>query len=471
VFCLGWLEPLPGLLIFLILVVAVLQMLRSVAPDGTATFSPPAFVWLVVLASVWAGLGGAGHFVFANPDWHTRDAVYADLIYGAWPPGYAEVDGMPLVLRSATGFFLVPAALAKLIGIESARYLLFAWSALGAFLFLCLLPLPARFGSRLVLVSLLVVGFSGMDYAAIFLVHGHPPMFPLPLEWWRPWSYTSLTAQLFWAPNHALPLWLGASLLYRHRESDALMSISLLVPSLALLWTPFAIGLLPWAVLFTWQRRRTSKRAPTAAQWLATMSFLVLLLGYLSRPGAEALPFSLGAALDAGNAIVAQWTIVETLLAYVQFIGFEFALLALLLRPETRTDRQALWLLGAILLLLPLFRIGPSNDLLLRMSTPCLVMLLILVLEELRRPGMEASALVRKATLVAVLVIGAITPGFEIARALIWKRTPPNYGQSLVEAQRGYLAPHYLGKLDLPALRVVFKTPQPVPTGTWRAPP
>jgi hypothetical protein len=472
VFCVGWLETVPGVMLSLLIFAAVAPLFLHLSIADISPPQPAALAWLFALAALWAGLGGAGHFVFANPDWHTRDAVYSDLIYGTWPPAYRLDGEIHLVLRSATGFFLAPAALAKIAGIGAARWLLYAWSALGTLLFLLLLPLPARLGPRLVLLSLAVVGFSGLDYPAILTVHGHTPMFPLPLEWWRPWTYTSLSGQLFWAPNHALPLWLGTALILRHRDSDALPAVVLVLLPAALLWTPFAIGLLPWAAWALWQRRQpvaTLLRATEPFQWAAALALTAVLLAYLSRPGMEATPLAFDSFSNSAGGAAAGWSTVETAIAYLQFAAFEFGILALLLRPATVASRQMLALALTLLLALPLLRLGPSNDWMLRISTPCLVALLVLVLAEFSGPAIELRRSWRAAGLVVVLATGAITPGFEIARALLWKPTPPNYGQSLVEAQRGYLAPHYLGKLDLPLLQWLFKVPTLVPPGKDRS--
>lgn len=297
------------------------------------------------------------------------------------------------------------------------------------------------------------------------------PFFPLPLEWWRPWTYTSLSAQLFWAPNHALPLWLGMLLLYRNRDSANLPALGLLMLPLLLLWTPFAVGLVPWYFLAAWKRSESlseALRATTGLQWLAALPFLALMLAYLSRPGVEATPVLIGPVGASANSGAATWSTLDMLVAYVQFAAFEFGLLAMLLRPRQIEQRQALGVAVALLLLLPLIRIGPSNDWMLRISTPCLIVLLILVLAEFdnRAPG-RRDRLQRTGLLVA-LGLGAITPGYEIARALIWNRTPPNYGQTLVEQQKGYLAPHYIGRLDHVALQRIFRPPSPVPAGTDR---
>lgn len=474
VFVLGWLKPLPGLILAGLLAWAVHRICADMTAADKAKRSLAAMAWLLGLAFAWSALGGAGHLVYANLDWRTRDAVYADLILSTWPPSYGMEGGVALILRSATGFFLAPAAVAKLAGLGLAPALLLAWCALGVFLFFLLLPLPAAFNRRLLLLSLAVVFFSGMDYAAIVLVHGQTPVFPLPLEWWRPWTYTSLTGQLFWAPNHAIPLWLGTVLIHRHRDSPCLPGLGIVLLAVLLFWTPFAVGLAPWLAWALWQRRaRVASALSDIAlpHWLVASSLGTLGIAYLSLPGIDPIPLQLGAGAGSNGTGTGAWSLPDTLTAYVQFAAFEFALLALLLRPSSITMGQARGLAVALLLLLPLVRIGPSNDWMLRISTPCLIVLLLLTLAEFDRPVADHRQTLRRSALLLALVIGAITPMFEFGRALTWQRTPPNYGKTLVEQQGGYRAPHYLGRLDSPALQAVLRPPSPVPAGPARRAP
>lgn len=469
VFALGWMESLPGLIIVTLLAAALLQLVRQL-PHRSATHEYKTWIWLLVLASLWAAFSGAGHFFYANPDWRTRDTVYADLILATGPPGYDLHDSGAWVLRTAMGYFLPPAMLTRLAGIGFAPLLLFIWTALGAALFLLLLPLPGRFGGRLVALGFLVIVFSGMDFPAIILIHGHVPIFPLPLEWWRQWTYTSLTGQLLWAPNHALALWLGTALFYRHRNDPILPALGLVLTPLLLLWTPFAlVGLLPW---FLWAMFRISHSTPSGLlrpkvmQWLFAVAMTAVLVFLFSRPGVEAtltLSDPLGSAQSPRTAA----GILAQIPDYIQFAAFEFGLLSMLLRPRRSETRQALALAASLLLLLPLIRLGPSNDWLLRVSTPSLLILLILTLDEFEAPVRNVTDSMRRVGLIAVLALGAITPFFELSRTVLWPRTAPNYGQSLVE-QQGFMPPHYIGRLDLSTTGTLLRMPSPVPRADQR---
>lgn len=469
VFLFAWLEWPLAITALALLSIALVQLLRQL-PSRPLPYSGFAPALIVIIAVLWSSLGGAGHLVYANIDWETRDTVYADLILAAWPPSYGVHDGAPLMLRTAMGYFLPPAALTKLAGIEWATMIILGWTALGVALFLALLPLPRQFGWRLALVALAVVFFSGMDYLGVLLVLGHVPIFPTPLEWWRQWTFSSLTAQLFWAPNHALALWLGAALVFRHRFDFAMPSLALVMLPLLLLWTPFAvIGLLPWVLWSLWVARLSLLRAfqrTGAAQWLSAI-LLTSIIGSLFATKGVATDFAprVGAYGPTGQIGGLD---LELVLNYIQFAGCEFVILALLLVPFVGALRGEFALAVGLLLLIPLFRFGPSNDWALRVSTPSLVILMIVTISVLVDGLNDRLKLRRQIPILVVLLIGALTPYFEFSRAVLWRRTAPNYGESLVEQQRGYLAPHYIGRLDRPELQIIFKKPGLVPNAQER---
>lgn len=452
-----------------LLSIALVQLLCQL-PSRPFPYTGFALVLIAMVALLWSSLGGAGHLVYANIDWETRDTVYADLILSAWPPSYGMHDGAPLMLRTAMGYFLPPAALTKIAGIKWATMILLGWTALGVTLFLALLPLPRQFGWRLALVALAVVFFSGMDYLGVLLVLGHVPIFPTPLEWWRQWTFSSLTAQLFWAPNHALALWLGTALFFRHRFDFPMLSLALVMLPLLLLWTPFAvIGLLPWVLWSLWIPRGSwlpALRQTSAIQWLGAI-LLIAIVGSLFATKGVATDFAPRAGTYGPTGQIGDFD-PELLLNYIQFAGCEFLILALLLVPFVGTLRREFTLAVGLLLLIPLFRFGPSNDWALRVSTPSLVILMIVTISVLADGLNDTLRLRKQIPILVVLLVGALTPCFEFARAILWRQTPPNYGESLVEQQRGYLAPHYIGRMDRPELQAIFKKPGLVPNAQER---
>ena len=410
---------------------------------------------IVAAALIWCAFGGAGHFSAATIDWTVRDAVLGDLVYGEWPVSYAEKDGIHYILRSAIGYFLPAAALAKVAGIQLADLALYLWTVLGTALFLLSLPLPRQTVLRLVFLLLLVVMFSGMDLLGVVSYQGDWPEFPGRLEWWTQFSYSSLSGQLFWAPNHVLPIWLASSLFYRHWHNPEFPPLALLLVAMLPIWTPFALpGLAPFLLLaglqFYVSGRRQLPRLPllSAILVVALMGrFLTLNIGDISTTS------SIHRAPDA-----------ETyLLSYVSFVLLEFGALALALSLRLRHSQGILWIAASTLALLPFVVFGPSNDLLLRASVPSLIMLMILTLT-LFQSGSHASAHDSMPWLIVIILsIGAFTPLHEIGRATTVRRWQPNYEPTLIDQQGGAFPAHYVGRLDRADLRLLLRDPAIVP--------
>ena len=468
----GWLRLPYAIVAVVLMVVSLWQFLRNPHLQWRQPYTTGALLLIVATGFAWCSLGGAGHFFCTNPDWIVRDTVLGDLTLTPWPPAYSEVDGVHHILRTAFGFFFPAALVGKLAGMDVVDVALYLWTALGASLFLLLLPMARRAGWLLLLMLTVALFFSGMDYLGIVLLTGITPLFPLRLEWWVPFSYSSLTGQMHWAPNHALPLWLVTTLFYRHWGHRTFPALVVILLPLLVIWTPFAVvGILPFLgiAVMRWAKqddqgtliKRFRDSGLTimqlvAAAGLTYLTVRLLTLDIAAIPGAPTIDVAPNPS--------------GFVLKYLLFVLMEFAILALLLAREIRHSQGLFWLSFAILALLPLYQYGPSNDTMLRLSTPCLVILLILTLDLVK----QRSALPKLRMLPGsawavgiVLLIGACTPFNEMWRAATFRRTPPNYGVSLVEHERGE-PPHYVGRLDSKDMIELLRTPARVPTRSER---
>ena len=410
---------------------------------------------IVTAALVWCAFGGAGHFVAASIDWQARDVVLGDLVYGDWPISYAIRDGVHYILRSAIGYFLPAALFAKMLGIQVVDLALYLWTALGAALFLLSLPLPQRPGLRLLLLLLVAVMFSGMDLLGALAYWGEWPEFPVRLEWWTRFSYPSLSGQLFWAPNHALPIWLGTTLFYRHWQHPAFPPFALLLCSLLALWTPFALlGLAPFFLLSVLQYG-VSQNQKIPLTPLITTILVMALMGRLLTLNIDEIP--------ATSSLQQAGTAKGFVLSYLGFALLEFGALSLAMSLRLRHSCGILWISVATLGLLPLLVFGPNNDLMLRASAPSLVMLLILTLTIFQPANTPPAQGTKPWLIVAMLSIGAFTPIHEFGRAVMVRRWLPNYDHTLVDQQHGVLPPHYIGRFDRVDLQWILRDPAIIP--------
>lgn len=214
IFLLTWFKPGYGVPLALLLALGCVLALRTGAAPLEARShwrGPTPLQWLALLAValLWTALGGAGHLFYANHfDWHVRDALLLDLSRVTGP---LAVQALPSheswILRCPLGYYLVPALLGRLVGLQWAQLGLLLWTYLGVVLVMAQLAL-VRQGWKFIGLMLLVLPlFSGMDWLGGLLLFNPQPLFSTAhIQWWAMlFQYSSNSTLLFWVPNHTLP--------------------------------------------------------------------------------------------------------------------------------------------------------------------------------------------------------------------------------------------------------------------------
>lgn len=415
---------------------------------------------VIIVACAWTVLGGTAHLFYANADWHTRDAVLHDLVSSGWPVGYGPWQGSATLLRTTVAYFLPAALFGQLAGLGAAHYALMLWTALGTSLFLLQVQslLPARRGG-VALAMVVIVLFSGLDVLGWLLGFGmrfiqHWTL-TMHLEWWALfYQYSSMTTQLFWVPNHALGGWLAIGLLYRHQRDADIDPLLPILMVAVLLWSPLtAFGLAPfvlWKAGATLLTERTLRLlhpkvwGPALLVGLPVLAYLGLDSGGISK--------GLTDNLEALQVIrLAQFFLLEAGL-----IGF----VILAIRPSTQVVLALL-----ILAALPFIHLGPSNDLVMRASIPGLTVLAIGSCLALFEPVTGRRAMARNILLPVLLIVGAVTPIQEIARALLYPRWPVNLTATLVGASCNTYPPHYVAHVSNGLFQRMMRAPQAMALG------
>jgi hypothetical protein len=398
-------------------------------------------LWIaIVVACAWTACGGTGHLVFANADWHVRDAVLHDLVATPWPVGYPAPDGAMRLLRAPLGFYLPAALVGKWGGLMTAHAAMAAWTATGATLFLLqmLSRLPSRLGSALTAAAVIVL-FSGLDVIGMLL---HAPGaaahwdITWHLEWWAErYQYSSMTTQLFWVPNHALCGWVAAGLLMRSPRGAIEPVLPILIVGAAL-WSPLtALGLVPFALLRACESMRRSLELAHPRVWLPAAIVGLAVAAYLTLDSSR-IPrsWTLG---SGGN-------VLSDLSRQAEFFVLEAGLVGGVILALRRSCAVALALV--ILALLPLASFGEANDFVMRASIPSLAVLAMAAAGRLAAPAVSAAGHAKKVLLGVLLALGAVTPFQEFARAAVLPRWRINAHATLIDAACGRYPPHYVAR-------------------------
>ncbi len=448
---------------------------------------------VVLVVFLWVGLSGVGGYVWQNEDHAYRNAMYLLLTEQKWPLIKEVLTESGLQGRGIVyyiGSWLPAAAVGKLFGTQVGWAMQYLWAAAGILLMYAQICVYRKKISVWPLA--LLIFFSAPDALGVLL--GTPDTFQVfgetHLEWWpQYYQFSSITTQLFWVYNQAVPAWLFSALVFLGEKPRNLVFLSSLLLLTSTL--PF-LGMLPFLVYLMIRRSVWGKGYRPVRSLLAeclhnwgsaqnlmgggvTMALsavylsgnhsmreslqvlnserrvLILFIGMalaiavfwvlavLAMKGWGHLLLRLSAAAGAVAVIwrirslpYEQWqTPVYYWINLTFFYAVEAGVFFCLLYSMVK-DRKLFVLNGIWLYVIPLVLIGHSNDFCMRASIPGLFLVMLWCIrafdiwESMRG---SRSYRIRICLLAAVLAVGAVTPLHEMKRGLVHTR---NYYENAV---------------------------------------
>jgi len=306
--------------------------------------------------------------------------------------------------------YLVPALAGKIGGVQVAGLALLVQNIVifsGVFYFI--VPRNRSFGAAVFIIGIFCL-FSGWDIAGTglrYFLSGGLPRYNLIEAWAVLFQYSSQITQLFWVPNHAIPGWVFVCIYLRWLRGEA--SLGLLLASVALFasWSPLsALGMVPFAAYAGIKSliERRLKAADIVMFAAAAMAALPMLI-YEKLESASV-----------AHSFLWQDPFFSTI--YPFFISFEvlpFVALIFFARRKQQALDFTLLVCFIVLLALPFYKIGISDDFAMRSSIPALAILAVLLAVEC----VESQARVWKTCAFAALAIGSVTGLLEIRRAVV----------------------------------------------------
>jgi hypothetical protein len=417
IFCMGWLRLSIAIPVIVILVWVLWQLLSRNQEIQTESYPLRSTFYVLLFTGLWVFLSGVGGYAFQNWDHHWRNAVLRDLITYSWPVVYSSPQRGPITMLVYYVGYWLPAALAgRLLGWNFANLILFLWTWLGVLL--TVLHLNLKLKTSLFKAALLLIFFSGMDsLGSLFFVSEYPTLWP-PIQHLEIWAgnlqYSAFTTQLFWVFNQAVPAWLCIALILEsnslpseiQKQASGLQNIlaqKTFIWSLCFFFAPLAsIGLLVYlSIDWLEQIPKIIKTRLEGFRFdLLFASILVVLISYLF--------FSSNTA--------AQERGLQSLALKDVFVFFllEGGILWLLLAPRLWRDPR--WAVtGIMLFIMPFIQLGNGRDFVMRASIAPLFYLMTMSGETIFQ---KSSPRVLLFTIYVLLLIGALTPLYEINRSV-----------------------------------------------------
>jgi len=459
IFALGWLRPVIGLPVAAATLLGLGAWVRQISGSATEPVSDPRgpidlkrLAAMLLLVLIWVSLSGVGGAGFQNQvGAEKHNAVLKDLVERPWPVTYGD-DEATATLVCSVAHYLPAAAVGKRLGWTAANVTLWLTTLIGAALaLLWFSQLLGRLSTR---ATVLFIAVGGLDLVGAFLAEGQVPSGMAHVERWaQHWQYSSNTTLMFWVPQHALCGWIGAALVMRaalgRRSSHSLVFLL----GLCALWSPFvAIGLAPLvlAALFA-----TRARAAFSLGNLVAAPFLLATaaLFYLSRESAITVEW-IWNAVDLP--LLWPWLALFLLLE----VGLYMLFCTELWSGGDRAERAIASTVAAFLLLLPMFRIGIFNDLVMHASIPALFILWAFVARQLLSHPWRTETRI----LAVLLILGSFTAVSSIVRSIgRYTFGPPDKAVVWNVTQLpGTIAQQHLGRPDSFFSRWIAPPPAPL---------
>ncbi len=424
-FLFGWVRLTIAIPLALILIFTLYKLLFTnyQLPSSLFPLSSTTIYWLL-LTAFWLLLSGIGGYTFQNWDHNWRNVVLRDLMNFDWPVYYAQPESGPVkMLVYYVGFWLPAALIAQFTNWQIANFALFAWSLLG--LLLVTQQLGNFFKTSNFKATLLFIFFSGLDVlGTLFFAKDYPTILP-PITHLETWAgnlqYSSFTTQLFWVFNQSIPAWLCIALIVilshkatkylsavepetlRSAQSDTRSEIILLW-SLCFFFAPLAsVGLLPYILIELIKQtdfKSPFKHLNPAIILSSIIIFLLSSFFFTANTAAQSRGFQ-SLPLD----------------KYLAFFLLEGGILWLVLAPSKYKDPR--WIITGILLaVIPFIQLGSDRDFVMRTSIAPLFYLMLLTGETIFNKSASHVSLLTRYSLLALLVLGSLTPLYEINRSI-----------------------------------------------------
>ncbi|NIJ53248.1 hypothetical protein [Dyadobacter arcticus] len=373
-FALGWFRWQYSVPVTFIFAYLFFTQLRNGQTNERYQMSRGNMLWLLLAACFWTFCTGVGGLSFQIADHQAHNAKFYDLFKNPWPTYFPEKRQYACYYF---GYFIVPAAISKVLGHLSVTALL-AWTVLGYWLALQWLYLLLRNRKLLIVLFLFLGGVGHLVKVAFYLFMTSEP-FHVATFYSEIWS---IFDQSIWVTSQIIPILLLSSILiYDAFITDRVEDMFLPI-TLCFLWAifPSIIFVLLFGIIFLkkyageWQQLFTFKLLTPLV--LAGIAFLPIFIFLRSSDG---MPV---------NGFIWQFEpLAEIMAEYFVGVVLDLILIFLIIR-ELRgvDDLVPYWFAMATLALFVImstYRIGYWNDWFVRGYNPLLYMMLLLIVRSL----------------------------------------------------------------------------------------
>ena len=411
-FLIGNVRSIISIPLSILLLIALYKAIKNSPKMKVRLFENKKIMIIIVLIIGWVLLSGIGGFIWQNSwDHKFRNALFRDLVFHNWP----VVQGNR-ALCYYFGFWLPAAIFGKFFGLTAGYAFQVIWAIIGIF---TAFGLMCQYLGKVKIRNLIIFAlFSGLDIV-LFLIFSKPTIMQTittilngtHLEWATTYfQASSNTTALFWVYNQIIPFWLGMMLLLLQKNNRSIAFIY----ALMLLYCPFPlVGLAPVMVYFVFRKQenineknifkniyKKIKNVCTFENIVAIFLALILALFFKSNLATNKINFL---SIDK-----------NILFSFIMYFFFEYIIYLIFIYKNNKKD-PILFILLITMAVYSFIKLGGGADFSMRTNFPLIFYIMLLVMSDLQNNNMNK---LKKALLICILCIGAITPMTEFIRTL-----------------------------------------------------
>jgi len=411
----------------------------ELSSDGKKLVISRNILIVVVIASfAYVFFCGVGRLWSQSDDFLWRNAIFRDLVVRKWPVFYDAYDG---ALSYYIGTWLPAAIIGKCVfllgaGTEASfmvaniAVLIYCTAGMSMLFLLLFMHFSVSSPKKAALVIIGLVFFSGMDF-----VGNEFKIDSWHIEWWAlTFQYSSLTTCMCWVFNQTIIPWVCTALLLHEKT----VSNYVLIGMACLFCGPFPfIGFFIFCVALGLKRLVETIRAKEGAKFakeVFSIPNICSILFIFPVVGTYLTANTMMSNYESEEAVFLPPTwCFENYVLYILFMLFEFGIFAILIAKAFKKN-YLFYVMLAELIVFPLFNVGINSDLTMRGSIPAIFLLFVFCYQYLltnkavtpRHPKAKEhkesfESLISRINLLYIilalcLLIGAVTPGVELAR-------------------------------------------------------
>lgn len=434
IFLFGWVKISIALPMILILCYCYLKICSEISEFWMPEWNREnitKIIFIIGIIAIWVYYSGIGKFVFQNVDHPIRNGIFNILVEYQWPVVNFDILNENHVIQNSgkatgliyyIGFWLPSALVGKILGIRAGYYMQAVWALLGIVLVYYIVCITLK---RIAVWPLaILIFFSGLDILGIFLTGADPMDFEVKmhLEWWgTPYQYSSMTTQLFWVFNQAIPAWVCTMMVYIQKNNRNIVFI--LACCMLTSTFPF-VGLLALVLFFCFSRKydiQIEKKGGMNAFKKYVICLFKDTCTVQNVVGGGIIGITTFLYLrtnSSGSVIMGENTkgpqFENSLAKLIIFLILEIGIYGVLIYKYNKNNALYYFLI-LCLCIIPPIKVGYSTDFCMRVSIPLLMILIILVINTVSASWKKKDYYTFTGLILA-LIIGSATPVCEFKR-------------------------------------------------------